>query len=159
MLRPWGVLSSAALGAVVSAHGGELGVRFGHKGLQLFLKELVSSLGRGGLHRSRTLLLRAVLRIVATFPTGRGLTAGTGSVLPGRLGLQPLDGQIDLAVFVADDNDLHILSLSQMGTDVADIGIGDLRDMYHTGLILRQGDECTKIGNGFDFAFQNGSNG
>ena len=70
-----------------------------------------------------------------------------------RLGLQPLHGQVDLAVLRADDHDLHILTFGQMLADVADIGVGHLRDMYHAGLVLRQGDECAEIGNGLDFAF------
>ena len=37
---------------MVSPHGGELGVGFGHECLQLFFKELVSGLGSGGLDRS-----------------------------------------------------------------------------------------------------------
>ena len=47
----------------------------------------------------------------------------------------------------------------QVLANVADIGIGHLRNMYHAGFILRQGDECTKICDGFYFAVQYGSNG
>ena len=110
-------------------------------------------------------MLRAVL-VGISFPAG-GIIAGgaeialTGrsSVFPGLLGLQTLDGKVDFAVFVADDDNLHILTLGQVLTDVTDIGIGHFRDMYHTGLVLRQSDECSEIGDRLDFSFQNGSDG
>ena len=164
------VLSSSALGAVVSAHGGKLGVGFGHESLQLLFEQLVSRLGCSRLHRSGTLgtaLIAAFAGLKTTFPAectiGRCSTeiaaVPTGRILANRLGLQTLDGQVDLAVFIADDNDFDILTLSQMGADITDIGVSDFRDMYHTGLILRQGNECAKISNGLDFSFQNSSNG
>ena len=49
--------------------------------------------------------------------------------------------------------DLYILTLGKVLTDVADIGVGDFGNMYHSGFALRQGDECTEIGDGFDFTF------
>ena len=82
--------------------------------------------------------------------TGCAVLAGfTG--LTGLAGLQSLDGQVDLAVLIADDHDLDVLALGQMLTDVADVGVGNFGNMYHAGLILRQGDECAEIGDGFDF--------
>ena len=71
---------------------------------------------------------------------------------PLLLGLQTLDGQVDLSVFGADDHNLHILTFGQMLTDVTDICVGDLRNMYHTGLVFRQRYKCAEIGDGFDFA-------
>ena len=63
-----------------------------------------------------------------------------------------VNGQVDLVVFVADDHHLRILTLGQMGADVADVGIGYFGNMYHTGLILRQRYKCAEVGDGFDFA-------
>ena len=82
-----------------------------------------------------------------------GGTEIVGPLLSLRLGLQPLDGQIDLRALYGDDDHLHILTLGQMLTDVADIGIGHLGDMYHAGLILRKCDKCAEIGDRLDFAF------
>ena len=73
------------------------------------------------------------------------------AALPLGLGLQALDGQVDFPIFVANDHDLHILALGQVLPDITDIGIGHFRDMYHAGLVLRQGNESAKIGDGFDF--------
>ena len=115
--------------------GRNLAVRLGHEGLQLLFEELVGSLGGSGLHGSCPLgtVLRTVL-ILAAFPAGRIVVAAeaalAGSAVPLRLGLQTLDGQINLAVLIADDHDLHILALGQMLPDVADVGIGDLGNMY-----------------------------
>ena len=104
------------------------------------------------------LLGSAGLTLEAAFPAGRTVTAGaeialgTAGIFTLGLGLQTLDGQIDLAVFIADDHDLHILTLGQMGSDVADIGVGHLGNMYHAGLVLRQGHEGAEIGDGLDFS-------
>ena len=154
-------LSSSALGAVVGPDGGELGIRFGHECLQLFLEQLVSGLGCSRLHGSAALgagLLGPVLILeTGVLPTG-STVAATEVVGPGGgiftlgLGLQALDGQVDFAVFVADDHDLHILTLGQMLADVTDIGIGNLRNMYHAGLVFGQCDKCAEIGDGFYFA-------
>ena len=69
------------------------------------------------------------------------------------LGLQTLDGQVDFAVFGADDHDLYILAFGQMLADIADICVGYLGNMYHAGLVFRQGDKCAEVGDGFDFTF------
>ena len=150
MQQPFG-LSSSALGAVVrvSLDGGDLAVGFRHEGLQLFFKKLICGLGRGRGDRGRTgragsTLLRAA--VVAEIAPGR-------AVLPLGSGFQTLDGQVDLAAFGADDHDLYILTLCQVLTDIADIGVGHLRDMYHAGLVLGQGDKCAEIGDRFDFSF------
>ena len=132
-------------------HGGKLGIGLGHEGLQLFFKQLICGLGSGGRRGCRP----------GRPGLGRCLTLGrcAAEIAPGRgrlslgLGFQTLDGKIDLAVFRADDYDLHILAFGQEGTDIADVSVGHLRDMYQTGLILRQGNKSTKIGDGFDFAF------
>ena len=116
-------------------------------------------------------MLRTTLALeVAAFPTGCAgiftlrtevstLPAGCAGIFTLGLGLQALDRQVDLAILIADDHNLHILTLSQMLTDVADIGIGHFRNMYHTGLVLRQGNKRTEIGDGLYFSFQNGSDG
>ena len=104
---------------MVSTDGGQLGVRLAHEGLQFLFEQLVSGLGRSRLNRC---LLRTVLveRAVA-FPTGCCVVILTAEiiilaveiiftarcVLSLGLGLQTLDGQIDLAIFIADDHDLH----------------------------------------------------
>ena len=46
----------------------------------------------------------------------------------------------------------YILALCQMLTDVADIGVCHLGDMYHAGLILLQGDERAEISDCFYFS-------
>ena len=66
-------------------------------------------------------------------------------------GLQALDGQIDFSIFVANDHDLYVLPFRQVLPDVTDVGIGDFGNMYHAGLVLRQGNESAKIGDGLDF--------
>ena len=71
--------------------------------------------------------------------------------VPLGFGLQTLDRQIDFSVLVANDHDLHILALCQVLPDITDIGVGDFGNMYHAGLVLRQGNESAKIGDGFDF--------
>ena len=136
-------------------HGGQLAVRLGHEGLQLFLEQLIRGLGSRGLNRGP---LRTVLALIleAAFPPG-GVAApeivGTAGILALGLGLQTLDGQVDLAVLGTDDYYLDLLTLGQVLADVTDIGVGHLGNMYQTGLVLRQGDECAEIGDGLDFAF------
>jgi len=141
-------LSSAAFGAVVGVlpDGRDLTVGLRHKSLQLFFKKLVGSFGRGGR--------------CGRGAGGSGLTGGSAAeIVPGcaafplGLGLQPLDGQVDLAIVCADDHHFHILTFGQVLADVADIGVGNLRNMYHAALVFRQGDERAKIGDGFDFTF------
>ena len=168
MLRPWGMLSSAALGAVVGTHGRELGVGFGHECLQLLLEELVRGLGCCGLNRGAALgtvlalvlaggtgvTLMALITLMTLVVALTEIAALAGGILTGltRLaGLQTLDGQVDLAVLIADDHNLHVLTLGQVLTDVADVGVGHFGNMYHAGLVIRQGDECAEIGDGLDF--------
>ena len=141
----------SALGAVIRTDGGKLRVGLGHECLQLLFKQLVSGLGCSRLYR-RTLgtglglaLLGIETGITASTVIGAEIAITALSILTLGFCLQTLDGQIDLAVFIADDHDLHILTLGQMLTDVADIGIGNLRNMYHAGLVFRQGDECAEI--------------
>ena len=136
---------------MVSTDGGPLGVGFRHEGLQLFLKELICGLGRRG--RGGSALGTAEIRLTSLV-SGGGLPAeAIAAIFTLGLGLQTLDGQVDLAVFCADDHDLDLLAFGQMLAKVADIGIGNLRDMYHAGLVIRQGDKRAEIGDGFDFAF------
>ena len=162
---PAGIVSSSALGAVVCTHGGKLGIRLGHESLQLLLKELVRGLGRGGGHGCAlgSGLLGGGGILAAGLPALLGCAA-LAEIVPGGcislgLGLQTLDGKVDLAVFRADDHHLHILTLGQVLADIADIGIGYFGNMYKAGLILRQGNECAEIGDGLYLAFQNGSDG
>ena len=138
------MLSSAALGPVIGIlpDGRDLAVRLRHKLLQLLLKELIGSLGCCG--GRRCLPLGTGLLRLLTFPTAE--IAGSGLILSLGLGLQALNGQIDLAIFIADDHHLHILALGQMLADVADEGVGHLRNMYHAGLIFRQGHKGAEIG-------------
>ena len=141
---------------MIRTHGGELVVGLGHERLQLFLKQLVSRLGGGGLHGGA---LGAVLRRGGIFPPVAAVLTGRAAVVPVPisavltlgLGFQALDGQVDLAVFQTNDHDLHVLALGQVLPDIADVGIGDLGNMYHACLSLRQGDECAKIGDRLDF--------
>ena len=158
-------LSSPAFGAVVGilTAGGDLTVGLGHKGLQLLFKQLVGSLGSGGRDGCASLgpLLGGTVEVLALLsglelpalrPVAGAEIIGPAGILSLGLGLQTLDGQVDLAVFIADDDHLHILALGQVLADIADIGIGYLGNMYHAGLILRQRDKCAEIGDGFYFA-------
>jgi hypothetical protein len=135
-------LSSAALGAVVAIlpNGGNLTVGFGHKSLQLLFKKLIRSLGGSRRHGSPgfPILLAA------------GSLAVLGLTLTDGLRLQTLDGQIDLSVFKADDLNLNLLTFGQVLADIADISVRHLRDMYQTGLVIRQGYKGTEVGDGFD---------
>ena len=67
-------------------------------------------------------------------------------------GFQTLDRQIDFSVLISDDHDLHILTFGQVLANVTDIGIGNLRNMYHTYLIVIERDECAKIRDRLDLA-------
>ena len=126
---------------MVSPHGGQLGVGFRHEGLQLFLEQLVRSLGRSGLHGGSGTLGTVVLGTVLETTLGALPTvAATEIILAGRcvftlgLGLQTLDGQIDLAVFIADDHNLHILTFGQVRTDITDVGIALTSIFVHESL-------------------------
>ena len=163
--QPGVVLSSSALGAVVGTDGGEFGVGFRHEGLQLFLEQLIRGLGGRRLHRcalgtvleTGILILLGTVLEIAALPVLTAVAApeivGPAGVFPLGLGLQPLDGQVDLAVFAADNHDLYILTLGQMLADVADIGICYFGNMYHAGLVFGQGHKSTEIGDGFYFTF------
>ena len=41
-----------------------------------------------------------------------------------------------------------------MIVDVADICIGDLRNVHHARAVFRQGDECTEFCDGLDLALE-----
>ena len=90
--------------------------------------------------------------------TGRAVLLGRAFPTrsrPATLGctrFQTLNGKVDLAIFCIDDHYLHILTLDQMLPNVANIGIGNLRDMYKTRLILGQGNKCAEIGDRFYFS-------
>ena len=159
-------LSSAALGAVIGVltDGRDLAVRLSHECLQFFFKQLVGGFGCGrrcgsGAGRtvlgcgSATLCLAVGTRAIA----GAEMiaTLGTRTVAAGSLGLglQTLDGQIDLVALYANDHYLHILTFGQMLTDVTDIRIGHFGNMYHAGVIFRKRDERTEIGDRFYLAF------
>ena len=93
------------------------------------------------------LILVFILLLESTFLAG-GIIAeivGPGSILSLRLGFQAFDGKVDLAVFTADNHDFYVLPLRQMLTDIADIGIGHFRNMYHAGFVFGQGNECAEI--------------
>ena len=160
LLRSPVYLSSSALGAVVGTHGGQLGVRLGHESLQLFLEQLVCSLGGCGLDGRAlgTALGGSILALeTGILPAGSRIAAaeivvGSGCILPGLTGLQALDGKVDLSVLISNDHNLHILALGQVLTDVADIGICHFGNMYHSRLVFRQRDECAEIGDCFDLA-------
>ena len=176
---PFCLPSSSASAALIGilAHTGELAVGLGHEGLQLLFKQLVCSFGSSRLYRSTLgtvipvfpvliavfpgleiaafpVLIAAFSALeVSAFPTlESALPALEIAALSLRLGLQALDGQVDFSVVGADDHDLHILTLGQMLADVTDICVGHLGNMYHAGLVFRQGDECAEVGDGFDFA-------
>lgn len=44
-----------------------------------------------------------------------------------------------------------------MVADIADIGMGNFRDMYHAGTILWKGDKGTKLGDAFNLALNDRS--
>ena len=74
-------------------------------------------------------------------------------IFPLGASFQPLDGEVYLVAVDGKDHHFHILPFGKMLTDVADIGVRHLGNMYQTGLSLRQADECAKVGDGFYFAF------
>ena len=47
-----------------------------------------------------------------------------------------------------------LLPLRQMIVDVADICIGDLRNVHHARAVFRQGDECAEFCDGLDLALE-----
>ena len=145
------MLSSPALGAVIGIlpDGGNLTVGFRHKLLQPLFKQLVSGFGCRRRGRCRLALPGGII-----FPTGT--IVGTIAEL-GCGGFQTLNGKIDFAAVYANDNNLDILTFRQVLANITNLCFGDLRDMYHAGLVLGQRNKCTEIGNGFYFAFQNGS--
>ena len=118
------ILSSAAFGAVISPKRGNLAVGLGHKGLQFFFKQLIRCFGSGGRRRRcRTGIDRCRAVRIAEVAPGR-------AVLSGGLCFQPLDGEVNFAVVRIDDDNLYFLSFSQVSADIADVGVGYLRDMY-----------------------------
>ena len=129
----------------------DLAVRFAHELLELLLKQLIGSLGRRGRSGCSTLGTILGRRIVLTTgcTAAEIIAALSGGCFPLGLGFQPLDGQIDLAAIQADDHDFHFLTFGQMLADIADVGICHLRNMYHTGFVIFQGDKCAKIGDCF----------
>ena len=123
---------------LAAARDAAVGVR--HELLQLLLKGL-RTLGRTVLTRGASVLLRTAVLL------------GT-ALAPLRL-LRPLDGKADLARRVnADDLDLDVLPLRQMIVDVADICIGDLRNVHHARAVFRQGDEYSEFCDGLDLALE-----
>ncbi len=84
-----------------------------------------------------------------------GAAVGAGMLGPG---LQALHGKVDLAGGIhRNDHDLHILPFGQVLTDIADIGIGNLGDMYHAGLVFGKRNKSAKIGDRLDFALKDSS--
>ena len=70
-----------------------------------------------------------------------------GLILAFRRRSCPLDGQVDLSVRIhSKDHDLDGLTLGQVLADIRDIGVGNFRDMYHTGLALGQRNERAEAG-------------
>ena len=88
------------------------------------------------------------------------MEAGAAAVLACVLGagLQTLHGKVDLACGIdGNDHDLDVLTLGQMLTDIADVGIGNLGDMYHAGLVFGKRNKSAKIGDRLDFALKDSS--
>ena len=111
------------------------------------------------LSMSRRTVLLGTSRCGAIVLTGPVKTLlGTVVLLPLRCRLCPANGQIDLAVIQTDDHDLHILTFGQMVVNVVDVGMGDFRNMYHTGLIARQQNERAELGNGLYFTLNDRTN-
>ena len=160
-------LSSSGFGLAVGIllQAGDFAVGIRHELLEHIIEGLGLLFHRlGGTRTGRPVILcpgrsGAVVIAAVTVLTGT-VKALSGAVILGPLGcgLGPADGQIDLAVFQTDDHDLDVLTFLQMVMDIIDIGMGDLGDMYHTGLILRQRNERAEFGDGFDFAFYDCTN-
>ena len=136
----------------ILADGRDLAVRFAHKCLQLLFKQLIRGLGSGRRSGSAlgTGLCGSTLTAVIAIFSAEIVVAGR--TFPLRLGFQTLDGKIDLAIVCADYHDLYVLTFGQMLADIADVGIGYLRNMYHAGLVVIQCDECAEIGDCLYFA-------
>ena len=135
--------------------GRDLAVGLAHEGLQLLLEKLIGSLRCGRLNALTVSRpgLALVLSLGLILPGGGGSEIIVpGSALSLGLGLQPLDGQIDLTVVIADNHDLHILAFGQVLADITDVSIGYLRNMHHAGLVFRQCHERAEIGDRLNFA-------
>ena len=142
---------------------GELAVGLGHKLLQPLLKELIGSLGCG---RSggggRTALAGGAVGVAVPVAGVAGIIVCPeigAVVVPLGLRLQTLHGQIDFAVIQRNNHDLHILAFGQECTDIADVGVGYLGDMYHARLVFRQRNERAEVSDRFYLALKNCSNG
>ena len=161
--------TTLGLGAVVGIllDGRDLAVRIRHECLEHIVKGL-RLLGSVALGCALTAIVKsaAVAAAVAAMisviviplrPVKIPLaTVLAGLTLRRLLGL--LDGKIDLSSRV-NGNDLHLdlLTNGEMLVDIADIGMGHFRDMYHTALVAGQGDKCAKLGNARYLSFYNGS--
>ena len=155
-------VAAAAGASVVHMELRKLAVRIGHELLELILK-VHGALGLdgtgiegGGTVAGRrsggSVVLEAALTAFNAIPA-LVIVLGTGR---GRRGL--LDGEIDaLAVIDTDDLDLDLLSFLKVVVDVIDVRIGDFRDMYQSGLIVRQRNECAELGDAGNFTFQDGT--
>ena len=63
--------------------------------------------------------------------------------------------------FIAEQRKAKQLTQKQLADklNVTDKAVGYLGNMYEARYILRQGNKCTEICDGFYFSFQDGSNG
>lgn len=162
------LLASFALGPMIGIlfDGGNLAVGIRHK----LLEHIVKGLGLLGTIRpgSTPLALIVAAAIAASLGTvapiapiasitavaaiipGAAIVAATGT---GRGIHGLLDGQINLALIHGNDFYLYILSDGEILVDITDVSVGDLRDMYHAGLIAGQGHKCAELCNASDFSF------
>ena len=93
--------------------------------------------------------LNHLLGLPAHIPPARRSTAGR--LL--RLVEQPLDGEVDAAVLVNFNHlDLDNLIFLQVIRDFLDKAGRHLRNVHHSGFVLRQLHKCAKFGNAGDFA-------
>ena len=139
----------AALGPVVGVlpDRGQLAVRVRHKPFEHIVKRGAAAVCRGAaavalLDIVPPGLLGTVIAVLAAAPA-----------LPlGRLRAL-LDRQVDLSVFHGDNLRLDCLSDGQMVVDVADIAVGHLRNVNHSGFPILQGYKCTEFCDSGDFSF------
>ena len=132
--------ASALFAFAVLPDAGHTAVGIRHELLELVLK----AGGRGG---------------AAAAGTGGGRGCASAPVLLDGLLRGFFDGEVDAADLIdADDLHLDLLPHLQKVAHLIDVGVGDLGNMYQTGLAARQGDERAEFHDPGDLALQDRPN-
>ena len=148
---------------------GHFTLRGGKELLQLVLKSLVTGRRQGSLGDFAAAAFGRGCRPGTARPSGSGFGTGkapsgpwtAASAWAARLTLfrrRFFDREIDSSIFGGEDQDLDGLPRLEKIMHVFYEGIGDFRDMYQSGTASLQRDECAKLGDRSNFAFQNAPN-